>query len=341
MEGTYTTQRNYQEADKIVAEWAKGKTAKQVEILEKRLHRVREEKELDEITDDEMDFAQAMCDDTSESFVFEGLSTGYKTIDDYLLGVKPGDVVMLGGYTNLGKSTISLDWCFNFAQQGANVLYFALEDNEREMNSRGKALLKGRQKTPEDMKVWKGKFYRYPMAKKLNFFRNKFGIIPAIEALALTRNIQVVCLDMLNDIVDPVNDKDADDFMVALKEMCDRLNLILIATTRLREPKGLTKKAQWREKYAPDEDAIYGRGMIKYLATKIVTIAQSGLHESAVKVGFSGVETHYISLSICKNRTGGNTKRENKVITLQFNRGQQLGMYYKDLGAEELPNVGE
>lgn len=336
MEGAYTTQRNYQEADRIVAEWAKGKTAKQVEMLEKRLHRVREEKELDEITDAEMDFAQAMVDDTSESFVFEGLSTGYKSVDDYLLGVKPGDVVVLGGYTNLGKSTISLDWCMNFARQGANIIYFALEDNEREMNSRGKALLKGRGETPENMKTWKGKFYRYPMAKKLNFFRNKFGIIPAIEALALTRNIQVVCLDMLNDIVDPVNDRDADDFMVALKEMCDRLNLVLIATTRLREPKGLTQKTQRRERFAPDEDAIYGRGMIKYLATKIITIAQSVAHESKPQVAFSGVETHFVSLSVCKNRTGGNTKREGKVITLQFDRGQVTGMKYTDKGVEEM-----
>lgn len=340
MEGAYTTQRNYQEADKIVQEWAKGKTAKQVELLEKRLHRVREEKEIDELTDDEMDFAQAMADDTSESFVFEGLSTGYKSIDNYLLGIKPGDVIMLGGYTNLGKSTVSLDWCFNFAEQGANILYFALEDNEREMNSRGKALLKGRGKSPEDMKSWKGKFYRYPMAKKLNFFRDKFGIIPAIEALALTRNIQVVCLDMLNDIVDPVNDKDADDFMVALKEMCDRLNIILLATTRLREPKGLTQKAQWRERFAPDEDAIYGRGMIKYLATKIITIAQSANHESKPQVAFSGVESHFISLSVCKNRTGGNTKREKKVITLQFDRGESVGMKYKDLGVESLDYAG-
>lgn len=340
MEGAYTTQRDYQEADKIVSEWAKGKTAKQVEVLEKRLHRVREEKEVNEITDAEMDFAQAMADDSSESFVFEGLSTGYKSVDDYLLGIKPGDVVMLGGYTNLGKSTVSLDWCMNFARQGANILYFALEDNEREMNSRGKALLKGRGETPESMKLWKGKFYRYPMAKKLNFFRNKFGIIPAIEALALTRNIQVVCLDMLNDIVDPVNDRDADDFMVALKEMCDRLDLVLIATTRLREPKGLTQKAQQREKYAPDEDAIYGRGMIKYLATKIITLAQSASHESKPQVAFSGVETHYVSLSVCKNRTGGNTKRENKVITLQFDRGQSLGMKYTDKGVEGLDYVG-
>lgn len=338
MEGAYTTQRDYQEADKIVAEWSKGKTAHQVEVLEKRLHRLREEKEVNELTDEEMDFAQAMLDDASDSFQFEGLSTGYKTVDKYLLGIKPGDVVVIGGYTNLGKSTVSLDWCMTFAQQGANVLYFALEDNEREMNSRGKALLKGRGVTPEEMKKWSGKFYRYPMAKKLSFFKNKFGIIPAIEALALTRNIQVVCLDMLNDIVDPVNDRDADDFMVALKEMCDRLNLILVTTTRLREPKGLTQKSQWRERFAPDEDAIYGRGMIKYLATKIVTIAQSANHESKPQVAFSGVETHFVSLSVCKNRTGGNTKREGKVITLQFDRGAQVGMRYQDLGTEELKN---
>lgn len=328
------TIQKYQADDELLRKLVDGKTAAEVKGLEQRLKQVREKTSVLEITDAEMDFAQAMADDSSNSFVFEGLGTGYHTLDSYLLGVKPGDVVVLGGYTNLGKSTLSLDWCLNFAKQGANVLYFALEDNEREMNTRGKALLQGKGLTTDDMKGWAGKFYRYPMAKKLEFFRNKFGVISAIEELAMTREINVICLDMLNDLVDPINDRDADSFMVELKDMCDSHNFTLLTTTRLREPKGLTQKSRWKERYAPDEDSIYGRGMIKYLATKIITIAPSATHPPTLAMGLSGVDTSYLALSVCKNRSGGNTKRASKVITLKFTRGVAVGMKYEDLGAE-------
>lgn len=326
-----------QKADEIIKQ-AKGLTKDEIDQITKRLHRISDGKATDDITDEDMDMFAEMEGMTDEDFLkFEGLSTGYPTLDTYLGGVRPGDVLVLGAYTNLGKSTLSMDLCFTFCEAGQNVLFLAMEDNEQEMRTRSLGLLKGRGTTAAEARAnWKGRFYRFPMAKKTMFFRDKFAIIPTIEAMVMTRNIGVVCLDMLNDIVDPVNDRDADDFMVALKEMCDSLKIVLITTTRLREPKGLTAKAQTREKFAPDEDSIYGRGMIKYLATKIVTLAMSSLHDPKPQVAFSGHETQYLSLNVCKNRTGKNTKKDGKIITLEFQRGQAVGMKYIDRGLEDL-----
>lgn len=334
---TYLTQRHEQQMGKLVAEWCKGKTAAQVADMERRLNRVREKKTVEEITDEEMNMFAELDKEGETGFLeFEGLATGYPTLDSYLLGIKPGDVLVLGAYTNLGKSTLSLDWCYTFCQAGQNVLFLAMEDNKGEMDSRAWGLLKARGITPKDALEWPGKFYRFPMAKKTVFFRDKFSIIPTIEAMVLTRNINIVCLDMLNDVVDPINDRDADEFMVALKEACDKLNVILLTTSRLREPKGLNAKTQEREKFAPDEDAIYGRGMIKYLATKIITLAISSLHDPKPQVAFSGHETKYLSLNVCKNRNGRNTKQDGKIITFEFQRGASIGMKYIDRGAEDL-----
>lgn len=335
-ENKYQTQQDCQWGDKIIKEYNSG-TPRQKELLMKRLRGKADSEVATSITDEEMDFVKIMQKAQGQGFgEFNGLATGYKCLDEYLLGLKPGDVVVVGAYTNLGKSSITMDWCFNMCQAGSNVLLFVLEDNEGESGSRGTGLLKARGLEPEGIYKWPGKFHHFPISKRSAFFRNKFAILPAIKALALTRNVEVICVDMLNDIVDPINDKDADDFMVALKDMCDDLGVVTIVTARLREPKGITAKAQLRERYAPDEDGIYGRGMIKYLATKIITIAESASHEFEPQVAFSGYETQYLALNVCKNRTGNNTKREGKVITLKFMKGKSLGMKYEEVGVEDL-----
>lgn len=333
----YQTQRNCQVADKII-EQCKQLTPAQMEVLKKRIRKIGDDKAMEEAIGNTVS-ADQLGDEVAGQggLLFSGLATGYHTLDnDFLLGFKPGDVVVVGAYTGLGKSTITTDWCMEFAKQGKNVLVFALEDSAYEVGTRINLLKQGR--GIKDLSMYPGKVDFFPMEQKGLFFKDKFTIIPAIEALVMTKNLSVVCIDMFNDIIDPINDRDAEDFVVALKEMCDKLKIVLITTSRLREPKGITQKAQWFEKYAPNEDAIYGRGLVKYLATKIITIAPSVTHENAVTVGFSGVEKQYVALSVCKNRVGKTTVKTGEVVTVELERGVH-GMKLTELGKEALVNA--
>lgn len=334
----YKTQRNYQLADQIVQQ-CKDLSADQLNVIQKRLRKVGEDKALSEAVGNTVS-ADALGDEVAGQggMVFSGIATGYPVLDnEFLLGLKPGDVVVVGAYTGLGKSTITTDWCMEFAKAGKNALVFALEDSTFEVGTRINLLKQGR--GIKDLSAYPGKLEFFPMEQKGIFFRDKFAIIPAIEALVMTKNVSVVCIDMFNDIIDPINDRDAEDFVVALKEMCDNLKIVLITTSRLREPKGITQKAQWFERYAPSEDAIYGRGLVKYLATKIITIAPSVTHEGVTQVGFSGVEKQYVALSVCKNRVGKVTTKTNEVITVELSRGVN-GMRLKEVGKEILKDAG-
>lgn len=337
-ENLYHTQRNYQVADEIIKNI---KSPEVRQIVYKRLHDATvkgvQSDSITEMVDNSLfDLADQYA---QNELKFDGISTGMSLLDDYLLGLKGGDVVVVGAYTGLGKSTATEYWCMDMAKHGHKIGLFAMEDNDREVGTRTVALWKG-------MGYKNGKEYReacnggdihiFPMNAKHIFYHDKFAIIPTMEALVLTYGLDVLCLDMLNDIIDPINDKDAEDFMVELKATCDRLNVVFITTARLREPKGITSKAQWRERYAPDEDSIYGKGLVKYLATKVVTIAPSATHKSTSATGFSGSSMDYICFSVCKNRVGKTTKKENVVLTYALERHVQGYMKFHEIGKEEL-----
>jgi replicative DNA helicase len=57
----------------------------------------------------------------------EAPSTGYKRLDQYIVGFIPGHLYTLSGDTNSGKSTLALNFTHRIAKQGKKSLYFALE----------------------------------------------------------------------------------------------------------------------------------------------------------------------------------------------------------------------
>lgn len=58
-------------------------------------------------------------------------STGYRDLDREITGFLPGNVYMLSGETNSGKTMVAANFAHNVAKQGKRVLYIALEPQER------------------------------------------------------------------------------------------------------------------------------------------------------------------------------------------------------------------
>lgn len=321
--GTYKTQRDYEIAFKVI-ESCKSLTPEQMQIVKDRITGTYNDmnKNADIIAETKsiIDISKNYA---GKTMGFEGLATGFITLDKQLMGIKEGDVVVLGAYTGLGKSTMAMYWGINFALQGANTLLFALEDSEYEVGTRFNRILSAVGKTYDDLVNLPAEFSLFPMNRKGEFFKNKFAIIPMIEAFVLTKRLNVVILDMLNDILDPIYDRDAEAFMVELKAMCDRQKIALVLTSRLREPKAVSQKAQFVEKHMPNEDAIYGKGLIKYLATKIITLAPV---PEASRSAFLDKDVLQISCRVCKNRVGF-TSKPNEIPVINFDqRENKLGM---------------
>ena len=110
---------------------------------------------------------------------------------------------------------------------------------------------------------------------------------------------------------------------------------MLITTARLREPKAMTTRGQWVEQYKPNEDSLYGRSMIKYLATKILTISPVPNRPLVPGSGFGTPEKQYVGFHVMKNRAGKNTKQSGTTLVYEIQRGANY-MKIVEVGEEEL-----
>ena len=65
-----------------------------------------------------------------------GLSTGLKDLDEYLGGLKPKSLVIIGSRPSMGKSCFGVNLALNIARQGKHVYIQALEENVKDIMRR-------------------------------------------------------------------------------------------------------------------------------------------------------------------------------------------------------------
>ena len=67
---------------------------------------------------------------------FEGLSTGFKAMDEKIMGLKPGDYFVIGARPSIGKTAFSLALAANMAKSDGDVLYFSAESTKESLADR-------------------------------------------------------------------------------------------------------------------------------------------------------------------------------------------------------------
>lgn len=65
-----------------------------------------------------------------------GVQTGYPGIDSRLLGLRPGQMVVIGARPGVGKTSFALNLMVNAAAQGASIAFFSLEMSKAEIAQR-------------------------------------------------------------------------------------------------------------------------------------------------------------------------------------------------------------
>ncbi len=65
-----------------------------------------------------------------------GVQTGFPKIDECLLGLRPGQMIVLGARPGVGKTSFSLNLATNAAFHGASVAFFSLEMSKAEIAQR-------------------------------------------------------------------------------------------------------------------------------------------------------------------------------------------------------------
>jgi len=90
-------------------------------------------KEFKDIVRDQMMNLDARC---KAGGGFDGLRTGFDSLDSTIMGLKPADYWVIGARPSMGKTAFSLAVCQNVAKEGGNVLYFSAESSKESLTDR-------------------------------------------------------------------------------------------------------------------------------------------------------------------------------------------------------------
>lgn len=60
------------------------------------------------------------------------VSTGYKSIDKFYKGIKKGQIIILGGRSSMGKTTVALNMVYRLLNAGKKVLFVDTEEQQEE-----------------------------------------------------------------------------------------------------------------------------------------------------------------------------------------------------------------
>lgn len=85
------------------------------------------------IMSDLFDQLSDMCENQTAEL---GVKTGFPTIDSKLLGLRPGQMIVIGARPGVGKTSFALNLAVNAAFNGASVAFFSLEMSKIEIAQR-------------------------------------------------------------------------------------------------------------------------------------------------------------------------------------------------------------
>ncbi len=74
---------------------------------------------------------------------FDGLETGFPTIDGAIVGIRPHQLVVVAGFANTGKSMVMQRAGWNIYRQGRRILFISLEMSEDECYARWTSMATG------------------------------------------------------------------------------------------------------------------------------------------------------------------------------------------------------
>lgn len=217
---------------------------------------------------------------------FQGVRTGIHSLDEGLLGIQGKELVFMGAPTNIGKTTISLYVALNFAAQGKKVVYMFAEDSTEWATELLNTIVKSNPQLEDGIKN-----LRMIMDEEsIKFVGKSKDLIPLINGLVLDYEVDWFFLDMLNNLADPLEDRNFSELMSSLRQNCNRLGHSIWCNCRFREPRSDTKANREMDIHSPDTTMFYGKSsnymfsVTKALALVPCELGESNFRSLAIKV---------------------------------------------------------
>jgi replicative DNA helicase len=161
-----------------------------------------------------------------------GISTGYPSLDAKIGGLKPGELLLVGGETNNGKSALAQNIAVNVAKTHG-VLYITLEMLMTEAGSRIKHMNGG---TVEGLNL---------------MFQSEYQIdyrhIEALFANAVSYDVELVILDYLQYLGRGMTLDEVAKMSKLMKAMALKFRIPFIVIVSLRKSDGGKFKRKWTD----------------------------------------------------------------------------------------------
>ena len=241
------------------------------------------------------------------------VKTGFR-FSDAKGGFRLGNLVVVGAFTSVGKSSLALNISTNMAQSGIPVAYYSLEMSAVELWAR----IVG-----SDTNISAGKILNYPLKREevsvIDQSLSRYGNLPlyiddkattsfqkmlrSIRTMKKKYGIKMFAVDYLQ--IFSQNNKSKNEEAVVggmvreLKNICRELDLIGIVLSQLRRDK---------EERHPTIDMLRGSGQIEESADIIVLIDRPEAHPEWGVQSYKGNNTDIhgtAELRVCKGRNIG------------------------------------
>jgi len=236
--------------------------------------------------------------------VHDTYATGFPSIDKWLGGgLRRGDLVVIGGDVQSGKSALTLAMALRMAHQGTSVVFFTGEMTGERVMERALAI-EGRARVDDLRRGSIDDFTRASVGGAAVRFRESLPVIAAfppdggIEALAAeirrTLDMQVIIIDSLQGLAGSTRAQDAElaAAVRVLKGLAIELDIAIVLTSQL--PHFVPDRADPR----PTLDDFGVQGAVKQHADVVLAI----FREEMYRPGY-GVEGA-TELLVRKNRNG-------------------------------------
>ncbi|KGF05680.1 replicative DNA helicase [Arcanobacterium sp. S3PF19] len=206
-----------------------------------------------------------------------GLPTGFGDLDSVLLGLRPGQMIIVAARPGMGKSTLAMDFCRNIAiRQNKPVAFFSLEMNRNELVMRALAaesnvmlskLIRGECSEDE----WQKIATTVEKISRAPFFIDDSPNLTMTEIRAKARrlrqqqNIEMIVIDYLQLLTSGAKlvesrQQEVSEFSRSIKLLAKELDIPIIAVAQLnRNPEARQDKkpqvADLRESGSLEQDA--------------------------------------------------------------------------------------
>lgn len=216
---------------------------------------------------------------------------GITFLDDYLLGLLPHDLVILGAPSGLGKTELALAIAVNNAAAGRTSHVFALEAEPRELERRRKYALLSREAHKQQLpgreqlryrtwmlgrcehivgglNAWADRKIREEFGQLHTFYRDRNFTAEDLgkAILAIHRNTTLIVVDHLHyiDASDEDENRSLHDTTKTIRDITLNIGKPIILVVHLR------KKDERAKKLIPDLDDIHGSSNVPKIATQTI-----------------------------------------------------------------------